>query len=123
MKAKSYGLMLLTIGGTFTASAVFAQAEPAPIMTGKLTVPRITAPARDSRGTLVISDPAVTPRGANEPIGSQIRLDPREVFKPRVSTEVYRICSKTVTDNCVQAWEPPGKIPNCPGDPECPESG
>ena len=121
MKAKWYGLMLLTIGGTFTTmSATSAKTGARPAPKGTLVVPRLSGPARDSRGTLVISDPAVVPRGANEPIGSQIRLDPREVFKPRVSTEVYKICSKRVTDNCVQVWEPPGELPNCPGDPDCP---
>ena len=123
MKAKTYGLMLLTIGSAFVASATLAKTDSRPVTKGKLTIPRVSTPARDSRGTIVISDPAVAPRGANEPIGSTIRLDPREVFKPRVSTEVYKLCSKTVTDNCVQGWEPPREIPVCPGDPECPESG
>ena len=125
MKAKYYGLVLLTIGSGFGASATFAQTDVRAAGKGKLVVPRVSAPARDSRGTLVISDPAVVPRGANEPVGVQtgISRDPRVVFAPRLSTEVYKVCSRTVTDNCVQAWEPPKEIPNCPGDPDCPESG
>ena len=125
MKAKTYGLMLLTVGSAFAASATLAQTDARPAAKGKLVVPQVSRPARDSRGTLVISDPAVVPRGANEPVGSQIGIsrDPKVIFAPREATEVYKICSKTVTDSCVQAWEPPRTIPNCPGDPECPEPG
>ena len=122
MKAIYYGAMLLAIGGTMTASATFAKTGARPAMKGKSMVPSISRPVRDSRGNIVISDPAVAPRGANEPVGSQsgISRDPKVVFAPQVSTEEYKICSKTVTDNCVQVWEPPRRLPDCPGDPDCP---
>ena len=122
MKARSYATMLLAVGSTFTAtSAIFAQADALPAARGKLTIQQVSRPARDSRGTLVVSDPAVVPEGANEPIGSQINRDPRVVFAPRASTEKYVRCTEYVTDNCIQLWEPPGQIPVCPGDPECPD--
>lgn len=125
MKAKHYGLILLTIGSGFAATATLAQTDIRAPGKGTVVIPRVSPPARDSRGNIVISDPAVAPRGANEPVGAQsgISRDPRVVFAPRPSTEVYQVCSKTVTDNCVQVWEPPKEIPNCPGDPDCPESG
>ena len=123
MKSKSYGLMLLIIGSISAAGgAALAQPGALDATKGKLVVPRVTPPALDSRGNRVRSDPAVVPRGANEPVGRPgVIRDPKVIFAPKVSTEVYRICSRTVTDNCVQSWDQPGDIPNCPGDPECPE--
>lgn len=125
MKAKYYGVMLLAIGGSMSMSAAFAQTDARPGMKGKSIVPPGSRPVRDSRGHIVISDPATTPRGANEPVGTQTgnSRDPRVVFATQKSTEEYPICSKTVTDNCVQGWEPPRQIPNCPGDPDCPSGG
>ena len=123
MKANQFGLVLLTIGSMVIASETVAQTNARPEIKRKQVLPRGSTPARDSRGNLVISDPAVAPRGANEPVGIGISRDPKEVFKPQVSTEVYKLCSRTVTDNCVQGWEPPKEIPNCPGDPDCPEAG
>ncbi|HEY5723303.1 MAG TPA: hypothetical protein VIT45_13365 [Allosphingosinicella sp.] len=122
MKAKHYGVMLLAIGGAMTASATLAKTDARPGMKGKSVVTPGSRPVRDSRGNIVISDPAVTPRGANEPVGSQtgVSRDPKVVFAPQASTEEYQVCSKTVTDNCVQVWEPPRRLPECPGDPDCP---
>lgn len=122
MKAKYYGVMLLAVAGTMTASATFARPGAQPVTKGKSVVPPASRPVRDSRGNIVISDPGVAPRGANEPVGSQngISRDPKVVFATQGATEEYPVCSKTVTDNCVQAWEPPRRLPNCPGDPECP---
>ncbi len=128
MKTGWYGKTLVLIGmglvgaGTGAAEAGSDQAA-APSSMGQTIAPANRDPERDSRGTRVISDPAVAPRGANEPLGSQsgISRDPKVVFAPQASTEEYRRCTKEVTDNCVQFWEPPRTIPNCPGDPDCPE--
>ena len=123
MNAKWHGAILFTIGSAViaigAASAQTAAERPA---MGPTIAPHNAEPERDSRGVKVISDPATTPRGANEPLGSQsgASRDPRVVFATQASDEEYPVCSKTVTDNCVQVWEPPRRLPTCPGDPECP---
>ena len=70
-----------------------------------------TAPERDARGIPVISAPAVVPSGANQavnpPAGAKVVPAPNQsaVFTTQQSTEDYPACSRTVTDNCVQAYE------------------
>jgi hypothetical protein len=131
MKTGWYGKTLVLIGvglvgaGTGAAQTGSDQQAAAPSSMGQTIAPANNDPERDSRGTRVISDPAVVPRGANEPLGSQsgASRDPKVVFATQSSTEEYRRCTKEVTDNCVQFWEPPKYIPVCPGDPECPEGG
>ena len=133
MNAKYYGaMMLIMVGCGFTATseasgqgAVGAKSKP----TKQIVVPGRSRPERDSRGVIVISDPAEAPAGSNQPLiispGDRVVINPnqRAIFQPRPATESYPACSKTVTDNCVQFWEGPRGIPNCPGDPECPEAG
>lgn len=124
MNAKWNFMTLTMIGGLFAAmSPAVAQRGTETGPAGQLVAPGNSNPERDSRGTKVISDPAFAPRGANEPLGSQTGAsrDPRVVFAAQASTEGYRACTKVVTDRCVQLWEPPRTIPNCPGDPDCPE--
>ncbi len=123
MNAKWYGMTPLMIGSLFAAiSPAMAQMGAETGAGGQIMAPGNSAPERDSRGTLVISDPAVAPPGSNPGVGvlSPVR-DPRVIFAPRASTKVYRRCSKTVTDGCSQFWEPPRDLPNCPGDPDCPQ--
>ena len=93
----------LAIGG-----AAFAQTTTT---TGTTTVaPGNEAPERDARGIPVVSDPATAPAGANQapPAGAaQVVPAPNQaqVFTQQPSTEQYPACSRTVTDNCVQAYE------------------
>ena len=125
MKARWYGMMPLMICGIFTAmSPAVAQMSAGTGTRGQIVAPGNTSPERDSRGNLVISAAAVAPEGSNPAVGviSPIR-DPKVVFAPQASTRIYRKCSKTVTDGCTQFWEPPRNLPNCPGDPECPQIG
>jgi len=64
------------------------------------------APARDARGIAVISDPAMTPAGVNgPPMPAGSATNPATAFATQASTDTYPACSRTVTDNCVQAYE------------------
>ena len=79
--------------------------QPAPAG-GQVVAPANTAPERDARGIPVISDPAVAPPGFNQPpqpggTGVPASATPT----PQPATENYPACSRTVTDNCVQAYE------------------
>lgn len=84
----------LAIGGTAFAQTV---------------APGNSAPERDARGIPVVSDPATAPAGANQapPAGAQAVPAPnqQQVFSTQPATEEYPACSRTVTDNCVQAYE------------------
>lgn len=68
-------------------------------------------PERDARGIPVISAPAAAPTGANQPVtapaGAQVVAAPNQsaVFATQPSTKEYPVCSRTVTDGCVQAYE------------------
>lgn len=68
-------------------------------------------PEVDARGIPVVSDPADVPAGANQPLtvppGAQVVLDPNQaqIFSSRPAAQDYPACSRTVTDNCVQAYE------------------
>lgn len=125
MNAKWYGMAPLIVAGFCTAITAAAAQKLATAGTrGQIVAPGNSGPVRDSRGNIVISDPAVAPPGSNPGVGEigPVR-DPRVIFAPKASTKMYRRCTKTVTDNCVQFWEPPSELPNCPGDPECPQVG
>jgi hypothetical protein len=73
--------------------------------------PGNTAPERDARGIPVVSDPATAPSGANQPVSAPAgaRIVPADnqsaVFQTQPSTKEYPVCSRTVTDGCVQAYE------------------
>ena len=81
--------------------------------TGMTVAPSNAAPERDARGIPVISDPAVAPAGANNPVvvppGAQVvpAANQAAAFQTQASTESYPPCSRTVTDNCVQTYERP----------------
>ena len=96
----------LAIGGT-----AFAQGTTTTTTTtGQSVAPGNSAPERDARGIPVVSDPATAPAGANQapPAGAgQVVPAPnqQQVFTAQPSTEQYPACSRTVTDNCVQAYE------------------
>lgn len=71
--------------------------------------PGNTAPERDARGIPVVSDPAEAPAGFNAQgvstgVGGPL-VDASQRPAPQPATENYPACSRTVTDNCVQAYE------------------
>ena len=99
----------------FIGGAAFAQTTG---QTGAgMSAPGNDSPARDARGIPVVSAPAEVPAGANQntpiPPGATFQPNPnqQQVFTPRPATEDYPACSRTVTDNCVQAYER-GRGPN-----------
>ena len=74
--------------------------------------PGNTAPERDARGIPVVSDPAEVPPGFNQPAAvGGTGVSPEARPAPQAASEEYRPCSRTVTDNCVQAYER-GRGPN-----------
>jgi hypothetical protein len=96
---------------------------PAPVMatptatmasTGQMAAPGNAAPEHDARGIAVISDAATVPAGYNgtpAPLtgtGGPL-LDPAAAAasgEPAATPDAtYPACSRTVTDNCVQAYE------------------
>ena len=100
MKSIILAAALLT-GGAALAQTTAPAAQP-----GQTVAPANTAPERDARGIPVISDPATAPAGWNEGPrvgGTGAPADARPA--PQPATEDYPVCSRTVTDNCVQAYE------------------
>jgi hypothetical protein len=99
---------LIFAAALFAGGAAFAQTMPEPVPgTGTVTsAPGNSAPARDARGIPVVSDPADVPAGFNQPaqVGGT-GIDPAARPAPQPATEEYRACSRTITDNCVQAYE------------------
>lgn len=87
---------LLFAAALFAGSAALAQTTSAP---GN------SAPERDARGIPVISDPAEVPAGFNPAPGTNAGVPSTERPAPQPATESYPACSRTVTDNCVQAYE------------------
>ena len=98
------------------SGAALAQTETDTTMTttttsGMTVAPGNAAPERDARGIPVISDPAEAPAGVNNaPVitpGAQVVPDPNQAaaFQTQPATESYPACSRTVTDNCLQAYE------------------
>ena len=74
--------------------------------TGQTVAPGNTAPERDARGIPVVSDPAQAPPGFNQaPAVGGTGADPSSPPAPQPATENYPVCSRTVTDNCVQSYE------------------
>ena len=72
-------------------------------------------PERDARGIPVVSAPATAPAGANQmmsaPAGARMVPAPNQsaVFTTRPATGEYPVCSRTVTDGCVQNYEGRGR--------------
>jgi hypothetical protein len=81
--------------------------------TGTTVAPGNTAPELDARGIPVLSDPATVPPGVNEPKvippGVVVTPAPNQaaLFQTQPATESYPACSRTITDNCLQAYERP----------------
>lgn len=91
----------LAIGGTAVAQTTNTMGQG-----GQSVAPGNQAPERDARGIPVVSDPAEAPAGFNQPpqVGGT-GASPSAPPTPQPATENYPICSRTVTDNCVQAYE------------------
>jgi len=91
----------------FAAALLFGTAAVAQ----QTVAPANDAPERDARGIAVISDAATAPAGVNQALvvvpGAQIVPNPNAAaaFQTQASTDSYPACSRTVTDNCVQAYE------------------
>jgi len=70
-----------------------------------------TGVERDARGIPVMSDPAMTPSGANVAVtiqpGATVVPAPNQsaVFTTQASTKTYPACTREITDGCVQAYE------------------
>ncbi len=100
----------LTIGGAAFAQTTGPADDPA-IQGTQVVAPSNADPEVDARGIPVISAPAEVPAGANDatpiPPGAVFTPNPNQgqVFTPRPAAEDYPPCSRTVTDNCVQAYE------------------
>lgn len=82
--------------------------------TGATAAPGNAAPEHDARGVAVISDAAAVPAGFNGTPGSTTGtggplLDPANAAaagEPAATPDAaYPACSRTVTDNCLQAYE------------------
>jgi hypothetical protein len=98
--------------GTAAVAQDATQTETtAPAAGGTTVAPGNTAPERDARGIPVVSDPATAPAGANQPVQAPpgARVVPsdnqRAAFTTQPATKEYPVCSRTVTDGCVQAYE------------------
>ena len=122
MKTAIFAAALL-VGGVAVAQTTDATTQPTTTTTAPPSTqptpytPSNLPPERDARGIPVISAPAEAPAGANQtqpiPAGAVFTPNPNQaqVFTPRPATEEYPACSRTVTDNCVQAYER-GRGPN-----------
>ena len=92
------------LAAAMLSSAAYAQG-------GQVVAPSNANPETDARGVPVISAPAEVPAGANQSQAIAPGAVPSfsgnqsAVFTPRPSTKTYPACSRTVTDNCVQAYE------------------
>ena len=112
MKTILFATVAIAIGGAALAQTTTDTTTTTTATThGSTTVaPANTAPERDARGIPVISDPATAPAGVNVPANAgagQVVPAPDQAaaFATQPSTKSYPICSRTVTDNCVQNYE------------------
>jgi hypothetical protein len=74
----------------------------------KVVRPSNAAPRRDSRGIAVISDPAIVPNGWNGVTGSAAMggpiTDTADVQTTPTTAAGVPMCSRTVTDHCVESY-------------------
>jgi len=73
------------------------------------TAPADRPPAKDARGIPVVSNPAQAPAGANQPVAQGASAQPapnqQAVFASRPSSGEYPVCTREVTDGCLQRHE------------------
>ena len=94
----------LAISGAALAQTDTTTADPAAGST--VSAPGNTAPETDARGIPVISDPAQIAAGLQSagPAGRD-RRQPEPAAGAAAGDRGLSACSRTVTDNCVQAYE------------------
>lgn len=99
----------LVIGGSALAQTTSPAGGEDPAIAGTQSqAPSNANPETDARGVRVMSAAAEVPEGANQapPAGPAVPAPNQSaVFTPRPAAEEYPVCSRTVTDNCVQAYE------------------
>ena len=116
MKSALVAIALLS-GSAALAQTDTQTAQPATTTmtaapSGQTVTPDNSAPERDARGIPVVSDAASAPAGFNEnPQVGGTGASPSSPPAPQPPNENYPACSRTVTDNCVQAYER-GRGPN-----------
>jgi len=114
MKSALFAVALLFGGaaGAQTDVQTTTTTTMTPAPGGQAVAPDNSAPERDARGIPVVSDPAAAPPGFNEsPQPGGTGASPSAPPAPQPPTDNYPACSRTVTDNCVQAYER-GRGPN-----------
>ncbi len=75
---------------------------------GQVVQPSNANPEHDARGIAVISAPAIVPAGFNGTTGTGVggpMVDPATGATMAGADASHPPCSRTVTDNCVQAYE------------------
>jgi hypothetical protein len=107
---KSMILAAALLCGTAAVAQDAMQTDSVTVPAAEQTVaPGNTAPERDARGIPVISDPATSPAGFNQPAGMNgvggPLVDASQPPAPQPATQDYPACSRTVTDHCVQTYE------------------
>ena len=106
MKAAFFAAALLIGSAAIAQDDTKPQADPAAMPSGQTVAPGNTSPELDARGIPVISDPATAPAGFNQPAGMGGPLvDASQPPAMQPATQDYPACSRTITDNCVQAYE------------------
>ena len=114
MKTIFFAATMLAMGGMAVAQTTTETTTQTTTTatTGSTVAPGNTTVERDARGIPVVSDPATAPAGVNGPVpvpGPNVQFVPAPnaaaAFATQPSTETYPICSRTVTDNCVQNYE------------------
>jgi hypothetical protein len=92
-----------------TTTTTMTTATTTQVPNGPVVAPSNSNPERDARGIPVISDPAVSPPGFNQPAGQNGMggplVDPSQPPAPQPATQSYPPCSRTITDHCVQTYE------------------
>jgi hypothetical protein len=72
---------------------------------GQTVAPSNAAPDRDARGVPVISAPATTPSGWNQPPGTPGAAPASSAAPTEGNTGPLPPCTRRVTDNCTQTYE------------------
>ncbi|SMF61610.1 hypothetical protein [Allosphingosinicella indica] len=96
-----------TVDSTTTADWSATTTAPAPMAaaSGATVEAHNASPERDARGIAVISDAANVPAGWNGVTGSAEGGPLLDATGAPVAPDNYPACSRTITDNCLQAYE------------------
>ncbi|HYJ52573.1 MAG TPA: hypothetical protein VEW04_05320 [Allosphingosinicella sp.] len=106
---KSVLLATALLLGTAATAQTYTTTTTTTSATSQTVAPSNANPERDARGIPVISDPATAPAGFNQAPGMNgvggPMVDASTPPAPQPSDASYPACSRTVTDNCLQAYE------------------